>query len=87
MSFLESNARYLTDYNQWLIDLAENIESNHIEAVKIGEDVVLNCKMNREKNFILQVFMIRFLRQISFRWSKFRQYRLFIARHGIFSDY
>lgn len=51
MSFLESNARYLTDYNQWLIDVVGHIESNHIESVKIGEDVVFKLQDEEGKEF------------------------------------
>ncbi|EJL46891.1 MULTISPECIES: motility associated factor glycosyltransferase family protein [Brevibacillus] len=40
MSYYNSNARYLTEYNQWLIDRMSFIDSNEINFLKVGNDII-----------------------------------------------
>ncbi|MFY0543158.1 motility associated factor glycosyltransferase family protein [Brevibacillus sp. H7] len=40
MTFFNRNIQYLSDYNQWLIEQMESISTDHIDFIRVGEDVV-----------------------------------------------
>ncbi|NGQ95636.1 motility associated factor glycosyltransferase family protein [Brevibacillus sp. SYP-B805] len=49
--FFQSNKQYFTEYNQWLIEQMEEIRTDDIETVRIGEDIVFKLKSDEGDEF------------------------------------
>ncbi|MFC5700876.1 motility associated factor glycosyltransferase family protein [Cohnella faecalis] len=51
MTTYSSNIQFLTDYNQWLIDMMEHVDYGHIEAGYVGDEVVFKLADEQGNEF------------------------------------